>query len=243
MVYGACVLLSGAAAWLMHGVRYEHQAPARQPVRLDTLLAGVRFIASRKPVLGAISLDLFAVLLGGAVALLPMFAKDILHTGPWGLGLLRSAPAVGALGMSLWLTRYPPARHIGRTLLLAVGVFGACMVVFGLSRWFVLSLGALAISGAADMVSVYIRGALVQFSTPDAMRGRVNAVNMLFIGSSNELGEFRAGTSAAWLGAVPAAVVGGLCTLGVVGGWMLAFRTLRTVDRFEEAAAATPPGR
>ena len=234
MVYGACVLLSGAAAWLMHRVRYEHQAPARQPVRLDTLLAGVRFIASRKPVLGAISLDLFAVLLGGAVALLPMFAKDILHTGPWGLGLLRSAPAVGALGMSLWLTRYPPARHIGRTLLLAVGVFGACMVVFGLSRWFVLSLGALAISGAADMVSVVIRQTLVQLETPDIMRGRVSAVNAIFIGASNQLGEFESGATAALLGPVGAAVLGGVGTLLVAVGWVWLFPTLAQRDRMDE---------
>ncbi len=197
VVYGACVLLSGAASLLMAGVRYEHQPPERQPVRLATLLAGVRFIGSRKPVLGAISLDLFAVLLGGAVALLPIFAKDILHTGPWGLGLLRSAPAVGALGMSLWLTRHPPERGIGRRLLLAVGVFGACMAVFGLSRWFWLSLAVLAISGAADMVSVVIRQTLVQIETPDAMRGRVSAVNSIFIGASNQLGEFEFGATAA----------------------------------------------
>ena len=141
--------------------------------------------------------------------------------------------------MGLWLASRPINRRVGKVMFAAVAVFGLANLVFALSHWFVLSMLALAVAGAADMVSVYIRGALVQFSTPDHMRGRVNAVNMLFIGSSNELGEFRAGTSAAWLGVVPAAIVGGLCTLGVVGGWMLAFQTLRKVDRFEEAAQAT----
>ena len=234
VVYGACVLLSGAASLLMAGVRYEHQPPERQPVRLATLLAGVRFIGSRKPVLGAISLDLFAVLLGGAVALLPIFAKDILHTGPWGLGLLRSAPAVGALGMSLWLTRHPPERGIGRRLLLAVGVFGACMAVFGLSRWFWLSLAVLAISGAADMVSVVIRQTLVQIETPDAMRGRVSAVNSIFIGASNQLGEFESGATAALLGPVGAAVLGGVGTMLVAAGWVWLFPALAKRDRMDE---------
>lgn len=234
VVYGACVLLSGAASLLMAGVRYEHQPPERQPVRLATLLAGVRFIGSRKPVLGAISLDLFAVLLGGAVALLPIFAKDILHTGPWGLGLLRSAPAVGALGMSLWLTRHPPERGIGRRLLLAVGVFGACMAVFGLSRWFWLSLAVLAISGAADMVSVVIRQTLVQIETPDAMRGRVSAVNSIFIGASNQLGEFESGATAALLGPVGAAVLGGVGTMLVAVSWVWLFPALAKRDRMDE---------
>lgn len=234
VVYGACVLLSGAASLLMARVRYEHQPPERQPVRLATLLAGVRFIGSRKPVLGAISLDLFAVLLGGAVALLPIFAKDILHTGPWGLGLLRSAPAVGALGMSLWLTRHPPERGIGRRLLLAVGVFGACMAVFGLSRWFWLSLAVLAISGAADMVSVVIRQTLVQIETPDAMRGRVSAVNSIFIGASNQLGEFESGATAALLGPVGAAVLGGVGTMLVAVSWVWLFPALAKRDRMDE---------
>jgi hypothetical protein len=179
------------------------------------------------------------VLLGGVVALLPIYAQEVLHVGPAGLGALRSAMAVGEVGAGLYLSMRPFNRHVGRTMFIAVAVFGVANLVFALSHWFWLSFAALMVAGAADMVSVYIRGALVQFSTPDTMRGRVNAVNMLFIGSSNELGEFRAGTSAAWLGVVPAAVVGGLCTLGVVGGWMLAFKTLRTVDRFEEAAQAS----
>jgi MFS family permease len=152
-----------------------------------------------------------------------------------------SAMAIGEVSAGLYLSMRPFNRHVGRTMFIAVAVFGVANLVFALSTLFWLSFAALMVAGAADMVSVYIRGALVQFSTPDTMRGRVNAVNMLFIGSSNELGEFRAGTSASWLGAVPAAIVGGLCTLGVVGGWMLAFKSLRKVDRFEEAAQATRP--
>ena len=200
--------------------------------------AGIRFIRSRPIILGTISLDLFAVLLGGVVALLPIYASEVLHVGPAGLGALRSALAVGEVGAGLYLSMHPFNRKVGRTMFVAVAVFGLANLLFAVSTWFWLSFAALLVAGAADMVSVYIRGALVQFSTPDHMRGRVNAVNMLFIGSSNELGEFRAGTSAAWLGVVPAAVLGGLCTLGVVGGWTLGFKQLRTVDRFEEAANA-----
>ena len=200
--------------------------------------AGIRFIRSRPIILGTISLDLFAVLLGGVVALLPIYASEVLHVGPAGLGALRSALAVCEVGAGLYLSMRPFNRKVGRTMFVAVAVFGLANLLFAVSTWFWLSFAALLVAGAADMVSVYIRGALVQFSTPDHMRGRVNAVNMLFIGSSNELGEFRAGTSAAWLGVVPAAVLGGLCTLGVVGGWTLGFKQLRTVDRFEEAANA-----
>ena len=200
--------------------------------------AGIRFIRSRPIILGTISLDLFAVLLGGVVALLPIYASEVLHVGPAGLGALRSALAVGEVGAGVYLSMRPFNRKVGRTMFVAVAVFGLANLLFAVSTWFWLSFAALLVAGAADMVSVYIRGALVQFSTPDHMRGRVNAVNMLFIGSSNELGEFRAGTSAAWLGVVPAAVLGGLCTLGVVGGWTLGFKQLRTVDRFEEAANA-----
>uniref|UniRef100_UPI0030FC54DC MFS transporter n=1 Tax=uncultured Acidovorax sp. TaxID=158751 RepID=UPI0030FC54DC len=200
--------------------------------------AGIRFIRSRPIILGTISLDLFAVLLGGVVALLPIYASEVLHVGPAGLGALRSALAVGEVGAGLYLSMRPFNRKVGRTMFVAVAVFGLANLLFAVSTWFWLSFAALLVAVAADMVSVYIRGALVQFSTPDHMRGRVNAVNMLFIGSSNELGEFRAGTSAAWLGVVPAAVLGGLCTPGVVGGWTLGFKQLRTVDRFEEAANA-----
>ena len=200
--------------------------------------AGIRFIRSRPIILGTISLDLFAVLLGGVVALLPIYASEVLHVGPAGLGALRSALAVGEVGAGLYLSMRPFNRKVGRTMFVAVAVFGLANLLFAVSTWFWLSFAALLVAVAADMVSVYIRGALVQVSTPDHMRGRVNAVNMLFIGSSNELGEFRAGTSAAWLGVVPAAVLGGLCTPGVVGGWTLGFKQLRTVDRFEEAANA-----
>jgi MFS family permease len=231
VVYGSCVLLAGAASMLMLGVRYAHQPRANEPVRLDTLLAGVRFIWSRQAVLGAISLDLFAVLLGGAVALLPIFARDILDAGTWGLGLLRSAPAVGALAMSLWLTRHPLQRHTGRKMLLSVAVFGACMVVFGLSRHFWLSLAVLALSGAMDMVSVVIRQTLVQLDTPDEMRGRVSAVNSIFIGASNQLGEFESGAVAELIGPVGSAVFGGVGTMLVALGWVRLFPALAKRDR------------
>ena len=233
VVYGMCVLLSGAAAAFMGAVRYAHQPPPPQPFSARTLLAGVRFIFANKPVLGAISLDLFAVLMGGAVALLPIFAKDILRIGAWGLGLLRSAPAVGALAMSLWLTSRPPARRVGRALLAAVGVFGACMVVFGWSGNFWLSLAALAVSGAADMVSVVIRQTLVQLETPDAMRGRVSAVNAIFIGASNQLGEFESGALAALVGPVGSAVLGGVGTMLVALGWVALFPALARRDRMD----------
>ena len=202
---------------------------------------GFHFIRSRPIVLGTISLDLFAVLLGGVIALLPVYAKEVLHTGPEGLGLLRSAMAGGEVLMGLWLSARPIQRRVGKVMFAAVAVFGLANLVFALSHWFWLSLAMLALAGAADMVSVYIRSALVQFSTPDTMRGRVNAVNMLFISSSNELGEFRAGSMAAALGAVPAAIVGCLCTLGVVGTWMQVFKPLRDVDRLEDASAPPPP--
>ena len=186
--------------------------------------------------LGGVSLDLFAVLLGGAVALLPIYAKDILHTGPWGLGLLRSAPAVGALAMSIVLTRRPVERHVGRTLLAAVGIFGVCMIVFGLSRSFTLSLIALAISGGADMVNVVIRQTLVQLETPDEMRGRVSSVNSIFIGASNQLGEFESGATAALLGPVGSVVAGGIGTVLVALGWVKLVPSLALRDRIVPSA-------
>ncbi|WP_444812752.1 MFS transporter [Variovorax jilinensis] len=231
VVYGASLAFFVLAAALVLRLRYGHTAPPREPVTVATVLAGVDFIWKRKPVLGAVSLDLFAVLLGGAVALLPIYAKDILNTGPWGLGLLRGAPAVGALAMSILLTRRPVERHVGRTLLLAVGVFGLCMVVFGLSRSFVLSLIALAISGGADMVNVVIRQTLVQLETPDAMRGRVSAVNSIFIGASNQLGEFESGATAALLGPVGSVVLGGVGTVIVALAWFRLFPSLAQRDR------------
>ncbi len=237
VVYGASLLLFAAACVLVARLRYVHNAPQREPVTAATLLAGVRFIWQRKPVLGAVSLDLFAVLLGGAVALLPIYAKEILHTGPWGLGLLRSAPAVGALAMSITLTRTPVERHVGRTLLLAVGAFGLCMVVFGLSTSFIVSLVALAVSGAADMVNVVIRQTLVQLETPDAMRGRVSAVNSIFIGASNQLGEFESGATAALLGPVGSVVAGGVGTVLVALAWFRLFPGLAQRDRIEAPVA------
>ena len=188
-------------------------------------------------VLGTISLDLFAVLLGGVVALLPIYAQEVLHTGPEGLGLLRSAMAIGEVCAGLYLAKRPFDTHVGKRMMLAVAVFGVANLVFSLSHWLWLSCVALAVAGAADMVSVYVRSALLQFATPDNMRGRVNAVNMLFIGSSNELGEFRAGSSAALMGAVPAAIAGGVCTLAVVGLWSRLFPSLWAVDRFKDAQA------
>ena len=240
LTYAVCCACFVLGVLLLQRVAVAH-ASAPGPA-LGTMVqrfgAGIVFIRSRPIILGTISLDLFAVLLGGVVALLPIYAHEVLHVGPAGLGALRSAMAVGEVGMGLYLSLRPLNRQVGRTMFLAVALFGVANLVFALSTLFWLSWAALLVAGAADMVSVYIRSALVQFSTPDTMRGRVNAVNMLFIGSSNELGEFRAGTSAAWLGTVPAAIVGGLCTLAVVGTWSVAFKQLRQVDRFEEAAQA-----
>jgi len=199
------------------------------------LLEGVRFVFAKKAILGAVSLDLFAVLFGGATALLPIFARDILHTGPWGLGILRSSPAVGAALMALWLAHYPIRGRAGRRMFTCVALFGLATIAFALSRNFWISLVALIVLGAVDMVSVIVRGTLVQVSTPDAMRGRVSAVNMLFIGASNELGEFESGVTAAWLGTVPATVAGGVGTLIVVLLWLRFFPTLRRADRLENA--------
>jgi len=230
-VYAVCAVLFMVACVLMVTLRYGYVARLRQPVTMDTLLAGVRFIGANRVLLGAVSLDLFAVLLGGATALLPMFAKDILHVGPTELGLLRAAPGVGALIVAVMLARRPMERHVGRKLLGAVALFGVCMIVFGLSRNLWLSLGALAISGCADMVSVVVRQTLVQLETPDEMRGRVSAVNTLFIGASNQLGEFESGVTAALLGPVGSVVLGGLGTLAVALAWFRLFRPLATRDR------------
>jgi hypothetical protein len=183
--------------------------------------------------LGAISLDLFAVLLGGATALLPIYARDILHSGPWGLGLLRSAPAFGALAASLVLARRPLRRHAGAVMFASVACFGVATLVFGVSRWFPISLAALAVLGASDAISVVIRFSLVQIATPDEMRGRVSAVNSLFIGTSNTLGEFESGVTAAWFGAVPAVVIGGIGTLLVALIGMCLFPELRRIDSLE----------
>ena len=205
---------------------------------VQTLFAGVRFIRGAPVILGAITLDLFAVLFGGAVALLPLFAKSILHTGPFGLGVLRSMVAVGALVAGFRLARRPLGGHAGRTLLLVVGTFGASMVVFGLSRWFWLSALALAVSGFADMYSMNIRSTTVALATPNSLRGRVNAVENVFIGASNELGAFESGAAAALLGAVPAVVAGGALTIVLALVWPRLFPALAKVDRLERLRPA-----
>ena len=230
-VYATCGFLFAIGCALVAVVRYDHVPPPREPVSLRTLLAGAQFVWQRKALLGAVSLDLFAVLLGGATALLPMFAKDILQVGPWGLGLLRAAPAVGALLTSALLTRWPLERRVGRVMLVAVAVYGVCMLVFGLSTSMLLSLAALAVSGGADMVSVVVRQTLVQIETPNEMRGRVSAVNSVFIGASNQLGEFESGATAAVMGPVASVVVGGLGTLLVAALWFKWFPALANRDR------------
>ncbi|RCL22389.1 MFS transporter [Pseudomonas sp. AFG_SD02_1510_Pfu_092] len=233
-VYGPTVALYAIACGLTLSLQARGQVAQRGRASIESLLAGIRFIRSRPDILGAISLDLFAVLLGGATALLPVFAKDILLTGPLGLGLLRSAPAVGALLMSLWLARFPFERNVGRTMFTAVGVFGVATIAFGLSTSFWFSLAVLVVLGAADMISMVIRGAFVQLETPDEMRGRVSAVNGLFIGASNQLGEFESGVTAHWFGTVPAVVLGGVGTLVVTGVWIKLFPTLARRDRLHE---------
>ena len=205
---------------------------AHEPASWATLLSGLRFVRSKPIVLGAISLDLFAVLFGGATALLPVFASDILHVGPAGLGLLRTAPGVGASLCALMLAFSPIARNVGRWMFGGVAVFGVATVVFGVSANFCVSLVALAVLGAADMVSVYVRHLLVQLETPDAIRGRVSAVSSVFIGASNELGEFESGVTAKWWGAVRAVVIGGVATLVVTGLWIRLFPVLWQMERF-----------
>jgi len=230
-VYGLCLALLLLASLLALTLRYRHVPPAHEPVTLDSVLAGLTFVWRSKLLLGAVSLDLFAVLLGGATALLPIFAKDILQVGPWGLGLLRAAPAVGALLMSLALTRWSMDSRVGHKLMAAVAIYGLSMLVFGLSTHFLLSLFVLAISGAADMVSVVIRMTLIQLETPDHMRGRVSAVNSIFIGASNQLGEFESGATAEWFGPVGSVVIGGVGTLLVAATWMRLFPSLAQRDR------------
>ena len=231
VVYIVCGALFLAAMGLVSIIRIDHVPRTREPVSLQNLFAGIWFIWHRKEVLGAISLDLLAVLLGGAVALLPIFAKDILHVGPWGLGLLRSAPAVGALLMSLYLAQQPIQRRVGKVMLGSVAMYGIATLVFALSTSFLLSLLALAVTGMFDMVSVVVRQSLVQLETPNEMRGRVSAVNSIFIGASNQLGEFESGMTAGWFGAVPSVLIGGVGTLLVVGTWMKLFPELAKRDK------------
>lgn len=236
-VYGPTVALYAIACVLTLSLQARGQVMQRGRASIESLLAGIRFIRSRPDILGAISLDLFAVLLGGATALLPVFAKDILLTGPLGLGLLRSAPAVGALLMSVWLARFPFERNVGRTMFTAVGIFGVATIAFGLSTSFWFSLAVLVVLGAADMISMVIRSSFVQLETPDEMRGRVSAVNGLFIGASNQLGEFESGVTAHWFGTVPAVVMGGLGTLVVTGVWIKLFPTLAGRDQLHSRPA------
>lgn len=231
-VYICCTALMVLATGLILAVHYQHK-PSNLAASWSTLFAGVRFVWERKLLLGASSLDLFAVLLGGATALLPIYARDILHTGPTGLGFLRAAPAVGALTMSLVITRWPLRRHVGKRLLSAVAVFGLATVLFGLSESFWLSLFALTVTGAADCISVVTRNTLVQLETPDEMRGRVAAVNSIFIGASNQLGEFESGATAAMWGPVGSVVVGGIGTMLVAGLWFKLFPALAHRDHME----------
>jgi MFS family permease len=231
-VYASCMALLVLACALTLAVRYRHQ-PTTVAATWPAFFAGLAFVWERKVLLGATSLDLFAVLLGGATALLPIYARDILHTGPIGLGLLRASPAVGALAMSMVLVRWPLQRRVGPKLLSAVGVFGLATVAFALSGQFWLSLIALAVTGAADSISVVIRSTLVQLETPDDMRGRVSAVNSIFIGASNQLGEFESGATAALLGPVGSVLLGGVGTLLVAGSWLKLFPALARRDRME----------
>jgi MFS family permease len=228
VVFGACALLFALALLLIRMIRADTHPAAPPPLgSAQRFMQGLQFVRRSPLVLGAISLDLFAVLFGGAVALLPIYAHDLLHTGPVGLGLLRAAPAVGAGLAALALALRPLRDHAGRALLGGVAVFGVCMVVFGLSRSMPLSLLALLLSGSGDMVSLYVRGILVPLATPDELRGRVSAVTSMFVGASNELGEFESGLTAKWLGTVPSVVIGGVLTLAVAGGWALLFPSLR----------------
>lgn len=230
IVYSVTTALLLLAAGLMLAVRFSQTPPAGK-TSLHTVLAGVSFVWQNKMLLGATTLDLFAVLLGGATALLPIFARDILHTGPEGLGLLRAAPAAGALLMSLALLRWPLHRHTGPILLASVAVFGLATIVFGLSTDFGLSLLALAVTGAVDNISVVIRQTIVQADTPDEIRGRVSAVNSIFIGASNQLGEFESGATAALLGPVGSVVLGGVGTVLIAALWLKLFPTLAKRDR------------
>lgn len=227
----ACLIATAALARM-------HVRPLARPkeqMGLRTVLAGLHYIWTHKIIFGSISLDLFAVLLGGSVALLPVYAREILHTGPWGLGVLRAAPGVGALFMAILLAYQPMRRQVGKTMLLCVAGFGVFTIVFGISHNLVLSLISLVLLGATDMVSIVIRGTLVQIATPDAVRGRVNAVDMIFIGASNELGEFESGVTAHWFGTVPAVILGGVGTLIVVTLWAWMFPELRQADRLVPA--------
>ena len=227
VVYGIAMLTAIGATASSFRIKPEVKARPREPMTLKTVFAGLHYIWRKKLILGAISLDLFAVLLGGAVALLPVYAREILHTGPWGLGLLRTAPGVGAALMAVLLAHRPLRGRSGPTLLWSVAGFGICTIIFGVSRSLTVSLIALLLLGASDMISVIIRATLTQLATPDEMRGRVTAVDMIFIGTSNEFGQFESGVTAHWFGTVPAVVLGGVGTLVVIAVWAWLFPELR----------------
>jgi MFS family permease len=241
LVYAVSAALSLVSLGCVARMRAGRAPVAVGTPGLDSVLAGLRLIRRTPVLLGAISLDLFAVLLGGAVALLPVFAKDVLDVGPVGLGLLRAAPAAGALLTAVLLARRPLSRRTGPTLLVAVAVFGVSMIVFGLSREMWLSLVALAVAGGVDMVSVVLRQTILPLVTPDELRGRVNAVEMVFISASNELGAFESGVAAALVGAVPAVVIGGVATVAIAVGWIWLFPALAGVDRLDELRPAEAP--
>ncbi|MFZ2508541.1 MAG: MFS transporter [Steroidobacteraceae bacterium] len=249
-VYGSVAVLLAISIVLMSGVRARPPVAPRVPDSWHTLLEGLRFVWQRKIILGAVSLDLFAVLFGGATALLPAYASDVLEIGPDGLGILRAAPGVGAALIAVAFAWHPFTRRVGSLMFGGVALFGIATVVFGISESYVVSLIALTVVGAADMVSVYVRHMLVQLETPDAIRGRVSAVNAVFIGASNELGEFESGLTAAWWGLKPAVVVGGLASVAIAGLWRRWFPALRDMDSFpasglrevDPAADSRPPG-
>ena len=233
VAYGIAAAMMFSAGLLVFSIAKPAQRTTGEKASLSTLFAGFGYIWEEKVVLGAISLDLFAVLLGGAVALLPVYARDILELGPWGLGLLRAAPGVGAILVAVWLAGHPIRDHAGRIMFVFVGLFGVFTVLFGVSTLVWLSVLALALIGAADMVSVYVRETLIQLWTPDRLRGRVNAVNMVFVGASNELGEFRAGMMAAAIGTVPAVAIGGVGAVLVAGLWAALFPELRRIRHLD----------
>ena len=233
VVYSTTGIVFLVASVFVALIKIERLPLRHEPVSVQSVFAGVSYIKNHREILGAISLDLFAVLLGGATALLPVYARDILVTGPWGLGLLRSAPAVGALMMSVYLARRPLRRRVGRSMFRAVAVFGAATILFAVSTSFLLSFSLLVILGASDVISVVIRHSLVQIRTPDEMRGRVSAVNSMFIGASNQLGEFESGVTAALFGTVPAVLIGGIGTILVVMLWVRFFPQLAGVDTLD----------
>jgi MFS family permease len=238
--YMVAVIFSALGAILLYTIPKPPQKTTGEAKNWDMILGGFRYIREEKVVLGAISLDLFAVLLGGATALMPIFARDILTLGPWGLGLLRSAPGVGAIIMAIFLAAYPLKHKAGLYMFIGVAIFGLGTIVFGFSTNTEVSIAALAIMGAADMISVYVRESLIALWTPDHLRGRVNAVNMVFVGASNELGEFRAGTMASAFGAVPAVIIGGVGTLAVAALWASGFPKLRNIDTLDAPIREAP---